>query len=728
MFESPRSPRITSFLVKIASRCNLACDYCYMYEHADQSWRDQPPFMSDQVRRRLADRIGEYALQEGVERLIVVFHGGEPLLAGAGRICETARWIKQAVPSLTKVDFSLQTNGTLLDEEAVDRLASEGISISLSIDGPQKANDIHRLDHRGRSSFAETLRALELLEKRPGAYGGVIAVIDPSIPAEDLFKFFAPRRPPRLDFLLPDANHERFPPGRDDSPDLYKDWLLHAFDLWFDSYPEVPVRLFDAVLSCIAGAPSDTDAFGFGDVSLLTVETDGTYHDLDVLKITAHNATALGLCLESHSIAEAAASPQIARHRRLLRPEGLSDKCTRCAEVEVCGGGAVPHRYSSEGFRNPTVYCEEMLALIGHARRRMNEALRDENSRGVQTDGHTAPAPVRVDLALWERPENSAPAISALLASLTAQSRRRFEELLDHIARRHEGLRAAAEEILQAPPELLDRLVIQPAAHLWATVMSEGLRSVTVRSIDGDPLPPDPEYVTALLEQMRKGFVQYPRIHHDERWLRLPFGNRIIFEEGEVVGRGVGLVMEAFDIIESWRPALMEEIRRIDTDIQFIRDPSAHPDKAVSFSDNSTFGALYVAIKVRKGLIDPCLLADSIIHEHRHQKLYLLQREVQLLEVDGPLVRSPWREDPRPPSGLLHAVFVFVHLHEYWQYLAAHDPTGEVRERARGELTMIDERIEEALPIIRGARLTAEGERLVDLLENIFREKASAAG
>ena len=30
--------RITSFLVKIASRCNLACDYCYMYEHADQTY------------------------------------------------------------------------------------------------------------------------------------------------------------------------------------------------------------------------------------------------------------------------------------------------------------------------------------------------------------------------------------------------------------------------------------------------------------------------------------------------------------------------------------------------------------------------------------------------------------------------------------------------------------------------------------------------------------------
>ncbi len=221
-------PRITSFLVKVASRCNLACDYCYMYEHSDQSWRDQPALMSEWVRKKLAERVGEYARQEGLERLVVVFHGGEPLLAGADVIAETARWIKRSVPSLTRVDFSLQTNGTLLNEEVIDRLASEGVSISLSIDGPRRANDLHRLDRRGQSSFPQTLRALELLEGRPDVYGGLIAVVDPAVPPEDLFEFFGPRLPPRLDFLLPDANHERQPPGREAEPDLYKDWLLRA--------------------------------------------------------------------------------------------------------------------------------------------------------------------------------------------------------------------------------------------------------------------------------------------------------------------------------------------------------------------------------------------------------------------------------------------------------------------------------------------------------------------
>jgi uncharacterized protein len=724
MVESSPAPHITSFLVKIASRCNLACDYCYMYEHADQGWRAQPTLMSADTRRRLAERIGEYARDAGLERLVVVFHGGEPLLAGAERISETARWIKDSLPPTAKVDFSLQTNGTLLDEDALVRLAAEDISISLSIDGPQGANDLHRLDHGGRSSFDKTIGALELLERHPDVYGGLIAVVDPRVPPEELFAFFAPRLPPRLDFLLPDANHTRRPPGRDADEGLYTDWLLRAFDVWFDGYPDLPVRMFDAILNGIAGIPSDTDAFGFGDVSLLTVETDGSYHDLDVLKITAEGATALGLDLETHSIAEAARSTKIAAHRRLLRKESLAEKCQGCPEVEVCGGGAVPHRFSEDGFQNPTVYCEEMLALIGHVRRRVEETLNEESVSAQPDVRRERSAPV--DLAAWERPEQSDPVIRELLANWAEDVRPDFDKILEHVARGYVQLRPSAERLRAAPREVLDGLVIQPAVFLWTTVMMQSLRRVAVRSIDGDVITPDPSYVMALDDQLREGPEPYPRIHREDLWLRLPFGQRIYFEDSESAREGAALTAKSLEIIEAWRPELAREIRAIDPDIQFVRDLDAHPDKAVSFSDNSTPGALYVGTRVGGRAIDPYMLADSIIHEHRHQKLYLLQREVPLLEVDAPLVHSPWREDPRPPSGLFHAVFVFVHLHEYWEHLAANGPTPQVRERARGELGLIRERIEAALPILRGTRLTRSGAELVDHLEGVFRSQACA--
>ncbi|HEX6369850.1 MAG TPA: cyclophane-forming radical SAM/SPASM peptide maturase YhhB [Longimicrobium sp.] len=362
----------TAFLLKIASRCNLACDYCYMYQHADQSWRLQPKVMSNDILNRLAVRIAEYAQDADLGSIAIMFHGGEPLLAGPQRIADITRDLRAAVRQTTSIRFTVQTNGTLLNEEALSLLADAGVSVAISIDGGLTANDRHRRDHRGNSSFAAAQRALELLEHRPEVYAGIISVIDPFVDPEEVLGFLCPRDPPSLDLLLPDAHHERPPLGRDDDPGLYERWLVRAFDIWFDQYPHVPLRTFDSLLAACAGLPSETDAFGFGSVNMLTVETDGSYHSNDVLKITRTGATALRMHITEHSIAEAADSESIKLYNGLLQHSGLSPVCHRCPEVNVCGGGSVPHRYSNGGLMNPTVYCREMLSLISHARQRLS--------------------------------------------------------------------------------------------------------------------------------------------------------------------------------------------------------------------------------------------------------------------------------------------------------------------------------------------------------------------
>jgi uncharacterized protein len=390
----------TSFLIKVASRCNLACDYCYVYEHADQTWRDQPRLMSSATVEALAQRIAEYVVAGSIDRILLVFHGGEPLLFGADRLAATARLIRDAVPKGVEVDCSLQTNGLLLKEQALATLEAADIGISLSIDGPRDAQDLHRRTARGKSSFDGTVEALRLLERHPQVFSGIIAVVDTAVVPVELFRFFSDFVIPRLDFLLPDANHDRPPAGRELEPDRYLWWLVEAFDLWFDAYSDLPVRTFDAVLAGVAGLPSNTDAFGFGDVSLLTIETDGTYHDLDVLKITESGRTATGLGVDNAPLAAAAMSDVILEHQRLLQPSGLASECQRCPERDICGGGSIPHRFGSGTFNHPTVYCREMLALIKHARERVREAI------SVTSAQRRTPAR-RLDLSRFDLAESS---------------------------------------------------------------------------------------------------------------------------------------------------------------------------------------------------------------------------------------------------------------------------------------------------------------------------------
>ena len=77
---------LSQIVLKVHSRCDLACDHCYVYEAADQSWRGRPMVISDEVISQTARRIAEHANAHALPAVQVILHGGEPLLAGPARL------------------------------------------------------------------------------------------------------------------------------------------------------------------------------------------------------------------------------------------------------------------------------------------------------------------------------------------------------------------------------------------------------------------------------------------------------------------------------------------------------------------------------------------------------------------------------------------------------------------------------------------------------------------
>src|SRR5579863_1484097 len=91
------------FVVKVHSRCDLSCDYCYMYEMADQSWREQPRVMSAETADLTARRIGEHTRSHSLDRVMLILHGGEPLLAGRDLIARLVTATRAAAGSAVVV-------------------------------------------------------------------------------------------------------------------------------------------------------------------------------------------------------------------------------------------------------------------------------------------------------------------------------------------------------------------------------------------------------------------------------------------------------------------------------------------------------------------------------------------------------------------------------------------------------------------------------------------------
>ncbi|BCB82588.1 FxsB family radical SAM/SPASM domain protein [Phytohabitans flavus] len=362
-------------LLKIHSRCNLSCDHCYMYQHADQSWRHRPMVMSKRIIDQTAARIGEHANDHQLRSVTVILHGGEPLLAGAHTIDYTARAIRRAVPSGTRVMYGLQTNGLLLDDRFLDLFAQHDITVGVSLDGPSEANDRHRRYADGRGSHVGVVPALELLQspRYRQIYGGILCTVDLENDPVEVYQHLLEFRPPEIDLLLPHGNWTKPPAGRPDDQTLtpYAEWLIAVFDRWYGAPQRATrIRLFESIMSLLLGGRSGTEAVGLGKVDLVTIETDGSIEQGDALKTTAQGMAATGLHVVHDSFDQALAHPAI--QARQIGAEGLSEVCQRCPIVKICGGGLYAHRYRVDnGFLNPSVYSADLFRLIHYIAGRM---------------------------------------------------------------------------------------------------------------------------------------------------------------------------------------------------------------------------------------------------------------------------------------------------------------------------------------------------------------------
>ena len=168
-------------IVKVHQRCNLACDYCYVYEHADQSWRDRPSVMTPELWTTTVASLARHVRRHAMTSLRIILHGGEPLLVGATRLGELAGELRAALPQTCVVEIGMQTNGVLLDAATVEALLRHGIKAGVSVDGTPADHDRHRVLHNGRGTSSAVGRALDLLRKpeNRAAYAGLLCTVAP---------------------------------------------------------------------------------------------------------------------------------------------------------------------------------------------------------------------------------------------------------------------------------------------------------------------------------------------------------------------------------------------------------------------------------------------------------------------------------------------------------------------------------------------------------------------
>lgn len=370
-----RTPPTFSYVnLKLASRCNLDCKYCYWF--TDPSVLKTPPILLEEVEFSFLKKLEEHIMQYGLKSFSILFHGGEPTLFPKWRFLRLCEAMK-AIQERTACQFHLMmtTNGTLIDSEWAILLRLFQVSVTISIDGPQVVHDTMRLDRRGNPTYDRVIQGIMTLRNQ-GIEPGFLAVCNPSIDPEIITKHFDEiLEAKHFDILVPDSNHDFSPPS-------IASYYIKLFDLWLDRYSHkgVEIRYVKGMIKGLLGGDASLESIGYGPIETLIMLTDGTLEPLDVLRYGGQNKTRTDISILTHTFQDVTLHPVWleAFHASLE----LHRTCQVCEFCNSCGGGYLPHRWSSVNrYDNPSVYCDDFKQVFEHIWKRIVPNIRVVSSQ-----------------------------------------------------------------------------------------------------------------------------------------------------------------------------------------------------------------------------------------------------------------------------------------------------------------------------------------------------------
>ena len=362
---------VDTVLLKVASRCNLDCSYCYVYHMGDRGWARMPNRMSINTIHRIAQSLAQVSNRQD-KRFAVVLHGGEPLLLGRSGLAE----LLSALREVLSFDYpiSIQSNGILISPPILDLCSRYRTSLSISIDGPKAIHDRNRISHGGRGSFEEVMQGINVLNNhsdREFLFAGVLAVIDPESDPDEVYGFLKGLQVGSIDFLYRDGNHSKLPHGKSSFYSTeYGAWLSQLLEIYIADPDPPRVRLLDDMIKLVLGVDGTKEGVGLTEFGIVVIDTDGSVTKNDTLKSSYDGADrfATNWSIYEHSLEDVLASQDFAAYHAAQQP--TSEVCRACPDLKICGGGMTLHRWNDESaYDNPSVYCADQRLVIANIRR-----------------------------------------------------------------------------------------------------------------------------------------------------------------------------------------------------------------------------------------------------------------------------------------------------------------------------------------------------------------------
>ena len=372
--------------------CNLDCKYCF--------------FLSKEMlypgsRFRMADELLETYIRQLLEshqipEVNVAWQGGEPTLMGLDFFKRSVEYAQKYRRPEQQVTYTIQTNGTKLDDEWCAYFKEHNFLVGISIDGPRQLHDAYRVNKGGQGSFDQVMRGLEYLKKHQVDFNILCTVhaANQDHPL-DVYQFFRDELEAQYIQFIPiveRASQETLPlanqgwserPGgerplyiqagslvteRSVGAEQYGSFLSAIFDEWVRrDVGKVFVNMFDVALGSWIGqhnlcifAPTCGNA--------LALEHNGDLYSCDHFVEPDY---LLGNIQETHMIELIASDQQLKFGQD--KQDSLPRYCRECEVRFACNGGCPRNRFieTPDGESGLNYLCAGYKQFFNHINRPM---------------------------------------------------------------------------------------------------------------------------------------------------------------------------------------------------------------------------------------------------------------------------------------------------------------------------------------------------------------------